>query len=149
MEKSISDNLINSLDNRNSTEENDNNINDWNNLIAEFKTGGDNIDYFEMYNDDEKYIKNNINMTVNMIYINGIINTPDDSWLSVKFTLLIIKLYFNNVNVCLINNILFISNIYEDFINSLEKIIFIKNILLFILNFNLINLLLNISKAKK
>ena len=126
MEKSISDNLINSLDNRNSTEENDNNINDWNNLIAEFKTGGDNIDYFEMYNDDEKYIKNNINMTVNMIYINGIINTPDDSWLSVKFTLLIIKLYFNKVNVCLINNILFISNIYEDFINSLEKIIFIK-----------------------
>ena len=126
MEKSISDNLINSLDNWNSTEENDNNINDWNNLIAEFKTGGDNIDYFEMYNDDEKYIKNNINMTVNMIYINGIINTPDDSWLSVKFTLLIIKLYFNNVNVCLINNILFISNIYEDFINSLEKIIFIK-----------------------
>jgi hypothetical protein len=79
VEKSISDNLINSLDNRNSTEENDNNINDWNNLIAEFKTGGDNIDYFEMYNDDEKYIKNNINMTVNMIYINGIINTPDDS----------------------------------------------------------------------
>ena len=143
MEKSISDNLINSLDNRNSTEENDNNINDWNNLIADFKTGGDNIDYFEMYNDDEKYIKNNINMTVNMIYINGIINTPDDSWLYVKFTLLIIKLYFNNVNVCLINNILFISNIYEDFINSLEKIIFI------ILNFNLINLLLNISKAKK
>ena len=121
MEKSISDNLINSLDNRNSTEENDNNINDWNNLIAEFKTGGDNIDYFEMYNDDEKYIKNNINMTVNMIYINGIINTPDDSWLYVKFTLLITKLYFNNVNVCLINNILFISNIYEDFINNFEK----------------------------
>jgi hypothetical protein len=88
-------------------------------------------------------------MTVNMIYINGIINTPDDSWLYVKFTLLITKLYFNNVNVCLINNILFISNIYEDFINSLEKIIFIKNILLFNLNFNLINLLLNISKAKK
>ena len=79
MEKSISDNLINSLDNRNSTEENDNNINDWNNLIEEFKNGGDNLDYYEMYNDDEKYIKNNINMTVNMIYINGIINTPDDS----------------------------------------------------------------------
>ena len=105
MEKSLSDNLINSLDNRNSTEENDNNINDWNNLIEE----------------DEKYIKNNINMTVNMIYINGIINTPDDSWLYVKFTLLIIKLYFNNVIVCLINNILFISNIYEDFINNFEK----------------------------
>ena len=32
-----------------------------------------------MNNDDEKYIKYNINMTVNMIYINGIINTPDDS----------------------------------------------------------------------
>jgi hypothetical protein len=79
MEKSLSDNLINSLDNRNSTEENDNNINDWNNLIEEFKNGGDNLDYYEMYNDDEKYIKNNINMTVNMIYINGIINTPDDS----------------------------------------------------------------------
>lgn len=79
MEKSLSDNLINSLDNRNSTEENDNNINDWNNLIEEFKNGGDNLDYFEMYNEDEKYIKNNINMTVNMIYINGIINTPDDS----------------------------------------------------------------------
>jgi hypothetical protein len=79
MEKSSSDNLINSLDNRNSTEENDNNINDWNNLIEEFKNGGDNLDYYEMYNDDEKYIKNNINMTVNMIYINGIINTPDDS----------------------------------------------------------------------
>lgn len=118
MEKSLSDNLINSLDNRNSTEENDNNINDWNNLIEEFKNGGDNLDYYEMYNDDEKYIKNNINMTVNMIYINGIINTPDDSWLYVKFTLLITKLYFNNVNVCLINNILFISNIYEDFINN-------------------------------
>jgi hypothetical protein len=57
-------------------------------------------------------------MTVNMIYINGIINTPDDSWLYVKFTLLITKLYFNNVNVRLINNILFISNIYEDFINN-------------------------------
>ena len=121
MEKSLSDNLINSLDNRNSTEENDNNINDWNNLIEEFKNGGDNLDYYEMYNDDEKYIKNNINMTVNMIYINGIINTPDDSWLYVKFTLLITKLYFNNVNVCLINNILFISNIYEDFINNFEK----------------------------
>ena len=79
MEKSLSDNLINSLDNRNSTEENDNNINDWNNLIEEFKNGGDNLDYYEMYNEDEKYIKNNINMTVNMIYINGIINTPDDS----------------------------------------------------------------------
>ena len=79
MEKSFSDNLTNSLDNRNSTEENDNNINDWNNLIEEFKNGGDNLDYYEMYNDDEKYIKNNINMTVNMIYINGIINTPDDS----------------------------------------------------------------------
>jgi hypothetical protein len=79
MEKSLSDNLINRLDNRNSTEENDNNINDWNNLIEEFKNGGDNLDYYEMYNDDEKYIKNNINMTVNMIYINGIINTPDDS----------------------------------------------------------------------
>ncbi len=79
MEKSLSDNLINSLDNRNSTEENDNNINDWNNLIEEFKNGGDNLDYYEMYNDDEKYIKNNINLTVNMIYINGIINTPDDS----------------------------------------------------------------------
>ena len=79
MEKSLSDNLINSLDNRNSTEENDNNINDWNNLIEEFKNGGYNLDYYEMYNDDEKYIKNNINMTVNMIYINGIINTPDDS----------------------------------------------------------------------
>jgi len=79
MEKSLSDNLINSLDNRNSTEENDNNINDWNNLIEEFKNGGDNLDYYEMYNDDEKYIKNNINMTVNMIYINGIIHTPDDS----------------------------------------------------------------------
>ena len=79
MEKSLSDNLINSLDNRNSTEENDNNINDWNNLIEEFKNGGDNLDYYEMYNDDQKYIKNNINMTVNMIYINGIINTPDDS----------------------------------------------------------------------
>jgi len=118
MEKSLSDNLINSLDNRNSTEENDNNINDWNNLIEEFKNGGDNLDYYEMYNDDEKYIKNNINMTVNMIYINGIINTPDDSWLYVKFTLLITKLYFNNVNVRLINNILFISNIYEDFINN-------------------------------
>ena len=118
MEKSLSDNLINSLDNRNSTEENDNNINDWNNLIEEFKNGGDNLDYYEMYNDDEKYIKNNINMTVNMIYINGIINTPDDSWLYVKFTLLITKLYFNNVNVCLINNILIISNIYEDFINN-------------------------------
>ena len=76
MDKSISDYLINSLDNRNSTEENDNNINDWNNLIAEFKNGGDdNIDYYEMYNEDEKYIKNNINMTVNMIYI----NTPEDS----------------------------------------------------------------------
>jgi hypothetical protein len=79
MEKSLSDNLINSLDNRNSTEENDNNINDWNNLIEEFKNGGDNLDYYEMYNDDQKYVKNNINMTVNMIYINGIINTPDDS----------------------------------------------------------------------
>ena len=79
MEKSLSDNLINSLDNRNSTEENDNNINDWNNLIEEFKNGGDNLDYYGMYNDDQKYIKNNINMTVNMIYINGIINTPYDS----------------------------------------------------------------------
>ena len=80
----MSDNLINSLDNRNSTEENENynNINDWNNLISEINNGGDNnnnIDYFEMNNDDEKYIKYNINMTVNMIYINGIINTPDDS----------------------------------------------------------------------
>jgi len=80
----LSDNLINSLDNRNSTEENENynNINDWNNLISEINNGGDNnnnIDYFEMNNDDEKYINNNINMTVNMIYINGIINTPDDS----------------------------------------------------------------------
>jgi hypothetical protein len=80
----LSDNLINSLDNRNSTEENENynNINDWNNLISEINNGGDNnnnIDYFEMNNDDEKYIKYNINMTVNMIYINGIINTPDDS----------------------------------------------------------------------
>jgi hypothetical protein len=82
-EKSLSDNLINSLDNRNSTEENENynNINEWNNLISEINNGGDNNnnDYFEMNNDDEKYINNNINMTVNMIYINGIINTPDDS----------------------------------------------------------------------
>ena len=32
--------LINNLDNRNSTEENDNNINGWDNIITEFKNSG-------------------------------------------------------------------------------------------------------------